>query len=76
MLQISEIYILSIDKAEENWLIEGEIVFDNDLTSAFEVTYLLEEDEFENPSTELELEGFDLIDYKSMILDSVNEFED
>jgi len=76
MLQISEICILSIDKGEENWAIEGEIIFDNDLTTAFEVTYLPEEDEFENPSMELELAEFDLVDYKSMILYAVEEFED
>lgn len=76
MLQLSELYIISIDKADDNWAIEGEIVFDNDLTSAFEVTYLPDEDEFENPSMELILDDFELIDHKSAILNAVAEFEE
>jgi len=56
MLRITEVNIYSIDKGDDSWAIEGEILFEDDLTSAFEATYLAEEDELENLSLELDLE--------------------
>ena len=36
MMQISEVNIFSLSKDEDGWTIEGEIIFEDDLTSAFE----------------------------------------
>lgn len=77
MLQITEVNIYSIDKSEDSWAIEGEISFEDDLTSAFEATYLADEDELENLSLELEFEeGYDLHALKKWIVKSANDFED
>ena len=46
-MQISEVNIISIDKGEDSWEIEGEIIFEDNLSSAFAVTYVIEEDELE-----------------------------
>lgn len=53
MIQISEVNIISIDKSEDSWAIEGEILFEEDLSTAFEVTYLTDEDELEELSMEI-----------------------
>ena len=45
MLQITEVNIFSLSKDEDAWTIEGEIIFEDDLTSAFEADYLPDEDE-------------------------------
>lgn len=74
MLQITEVNIFSLSKDEDAWTIEGEIIFEDDLTSAFEADYLPDEDELENLS--LELEDFDTRVLKNMILDAANDYED
>ena len=61
---------------EDMWSIEGEIIFEDDLTSAFETGYLPDEDELDDLSLELELEEFDQKTLKTMILDAVNNFEE
>ncbi|HIY05043.1 MAG TPA: hypothetical protein H9733_08780 [Candidatus Anaerotignum merdipullorum] len=76
MLQISEVNIFSLSKEEDMWSIEGEIIFEDDLTSAFETGYLPDEDELDDLSLELELEEFDQKTLKTMILDAVNNFEE
>lgn len=77
MLRITEVNIYSIDKSEDGWAIEGEILFEDDLTSAFEATYLADEDELENLSLELDLEeDYDGRALKKWIVKATNEFED
>ena len=76
MLHISEVNIFSLSKEEDMWSIEGEIIFEDDLTSAFETGYLPDEDELDDLSLELELEEFDQKTLKTMILDAVNNFEE
>lgn len=77
MLQISEVCIISIDKGEDSWAIEGEVMFEEDLSSAFEVTYLPDEDELEDFSMELTLaDKFDFTILKDMIMNAATNFED
>ncbi|WP_352400076.1 hypothetical protein [Anaerotignum sp.] len=77
MLRITEVNIYSIDKGDDSWAIEGEILFEDDLTSAFEATYLAEEDELENLSLELDLEeDYDLRALKKWIVEAANDYED
>lgn len=77
MLRITEVNIYSIDKGDDSWAIEGEILFEDDLTSAFEATYLAEEDELENLSLELDLEeDYDVRALKKWIVEAANDYED
>lgn len=77
MLQITEVTIYSIDKGEDSWAVEGEILFEDDLTSAFEATYLSDEDELESFSLELDLEeDYDTRTLKKRIVEAANDFED
>lgn len=76
MLQISEVCIISIDKGDDNWAIEGEILFEEDLSSAFEITYLTNDDELEDLSMELHITGFDMRMLKEMIIEAVQEYEE
>ena len=77
MLQISEVNLISVDKSEEGWEIEGEVIFEDDLSSGFAASYLAEEDEWEELSLELEMEeGFSMSVLKDMILSAIEEYEE
>ena len=77
MLQISEVNLISVDKSEESWAIEGEVIFEDDLSSGFEASYLAEDDEWEELSLELEIEeGFSMRTLKEMILSAIEEYEE
>lgn len=76
MMQISEVNIFSLSKDEDGWTIEGEIIFEDDLTSAFEASYLPDEDELDEISLELEIDDFDTKVLKQMLLDAANDYED
>lgn len=77
MLQISEVNLISVDKSEESWAIEGEVIFEDDLSSGFEASYLAEDNEWEELSLELEIEeGFSMRTLKEMILSAIEEYEE
>lgn len=77
MLQITDVNIYSIDKGDDSWAIDGELQFEDDLVSAFEAGYLVDEDELEHLSLELEIEEpYDLRAVKDWIVKAANEFED
>lgn len=76
MLQITDVTIYSMDQGEDSWALEGEILFEDDLTSAFAADYLPEEDELENLSLELDLdEQYDIRTLKKLIVKAANEYD-
>lgn len=77
MLHVTDVNIYSIDKSEDNWAIDGEIQFEDDLISAFEAGYLVDDDELEHFTLELEMEEpYDQRAVKDWIVKAANEFED
>lgn len=76
MVRITEVYIISIDKGEESWAIEGEVVFEEDLSSDFEVTYNLEDDELEDLVLDIDPGKYSKSDFKNMIIKAAMEYED
>ncbi len=76
MVRITEVYIISIDKSEDSWAIEGEVVFEEDLTSGFEVTYNVEDDELEELVLEVNPGKYNKNDFKNMIIEAAKEYED
>ena len=50
MVRINDVSIISIDRSEDSWEIEGEILFEEDLSCEFAATYIPEDDEFEELS--------------------------
>lgn len=75
MVQISEVNIFSVDKSEDSWEIEGEIVFESDLSSSFSTTYLPEDDDFDSFELEINPGKYDTKLLKDMMIESVNDFE-
>jgi len=76
MVQVTEVSIISIDKSDDYWSIEGEIIFDEDLETAFEATYLYDEDEIEALSLELDIDGYDRHTLYQMIKEAAEDFEE
>ena len=76
MLQVTDVCIISADKSDNNWEIEGEVFFDEDLDAAFTATYINGEDEFENLSLELDITDYDEQILKNKILQALCEYEE
>ena len=76
MIQISEVSIISVDKSEDTWEIEGEALFESDLTTAFSVTYLPDEDELESLELDVNPGSYDKRLLKEMIVNAALEWED
>ena len=77
MISITEVNIISVDKSEEDsWQIEGEILFESELSTPFSATYLPDEDEFDDFEMELDPGTHDKRRLKKMILEAAREFED
>lgn len=76
MIQISEISIISIDKSDDSWAIEGEILFEEDLSTAFEATYLCDEDEIDELYLEMDPGSYDTALLEQMIMQAANDFEE
>ena len=76
MIPIDDVCIISIDKSEEVWAIEGEIIYDDDIACPFEASYLAEDDEFEGISAEADLDEFDYDELKDKIKASIMEYEE
>ncbi len=77
MVSISEVTILSVDKSEDSWAIEGEILFESDLTTGFEATYLPDEDdEIEDLALEINPGKYDKALLKEQIISAVMDFDE
>lgn len=77
MININEVNIISIDKNDdESWAIEGEIIFESDLSTPFSTVYLIEDDEFEDFEMEIDPGAHDKRKLKKMILDAAQDFEE
>ena len=76
MVQVSEVNIISIDKSEESWAIEGEILFESDLATPFSVNYLISEDELEDLEIEIIPGKYDVRLLKDMILTAAMEYDE
>lgn len=76
MVTISEVSIISIDKSEDSWAIEGEILFESDLSSPFSATYYPDDDEFEDLEIEINPGKYDKRVLTQMILEAAHEYED
>lgn len=75
VMTITEINIITADKSEESWAIEGEITFEEELVTTFQATYNSETGEFEELVLETNPKDYDEDDLKEMILKAVEEYE-
>lgn len=76
MVQICEVNVLSVDKNEDFWFIDGEIVFESDLNTAFSVRYLPYEDEMECFELDLNPGKYDNMLLKEMILEATAGYDE
>lgn len=76
MIPIDEVCIISIDKSDDSWAIEGEIIYDDDIACPFEASYIAEDDEFEEITAEMDINEFDSEELKEKIKSAVFEYEE
>lgn len=76
MIQITDVSIISIDKSDDSWAIEGEILFEEDLSTAFEATYLCDEDDIDELNLELNPGTFDTSLLEQMIKQAAEDFDE
>ena len=56
MIPIDEVCIISVDKSEDVWSIEGEIIYDDDIACPVAAYYMAEDDEFDELTTDAGLD--------------------
>jgi len=76
MIEVENVAIISIDKSDSTWAIEGEIVFESDLTVSFSVDYDQEEDELVDMQLDINPGKYDKNLLKEMILNATMDYED
>ena len=76
MVSITEVTVISVDKNDIPWYIEGEILFETDLTTPFSVSYYPEDGEIEELEIEIDPGAFDGWVLKEMIIAAADEFEE
>ena len=76
MIHISEVNIISVDKSDDTWAIEGEILFEGDLPTAFSVSYAPDYDELEDLEIEINPGNYDKAQLKEMIVNSTQEYDE
>jgi hypothetical protein len=76
MIIISEVNIISVDKSDDTWAIEGEILFEGDLSTAFSVNYATDYDELEDLEIEIDPGNSDRVQLKEMILNATQEYDE
>ncbi len=75
MIQISEVNIISVDKSEEVWAIEGEIIFES-VSTPFSVNYTPDYDELEDLEIEINPGNYDKSLLKEMIANAAQDFDE
>ena len=76
MIPIDEVCIISIDKSDDTWAIEGEIIYDEDIACPFEASYIAQDDEFEQISAETDLDEFDKDELLEKMKAAIFSYED
>ena len=76
MIHISEVNIISVDNSDELWAIEGEILFEGDLPTAFSVNYSPDYDELEDLEIEIDPGNYDRAQLKDLIVSAAQEFDE
>jgi len=77
LVNISEVTILSVDKSADSWAIEGEILFEPDVSAPFSAVYYEEDDELDELELETEIMpgAYDKKQLKEMIIAAAEEFD-
>lgn len=76
MVNITEVNIISIDKSDDPWAIEGEILFEGDLSTDFSVNYTADYDELEDLEIEINPGSYDKSLLKEMIVKAALDYEE
>ncbi len=76
MIPIDDVCIISIDKSDDVWSIEGEIIYDDDITCPFEASYIAEDDEFEDITAEMSLGEFDSYELREKLRAAILDYEE
>ncbi len=76
MLSIQEVTILSVHVDEDIMEIEGEVTFDNELSTAFAANYDFSEENFESLEFEIEVTDYDKDEFREVVVNLANAFDE
>ena len=76
MVSIAEVNLISVDKSDNPWDIEGEIFFESELSTPFCASYYDDDGEFEYLEIEIDPGRYDRRLLMEMIVSAAEEFED
>ena len=73
---ISEIIVISVDRTENTWPIEGEAVFEGDFSTAFAAVFYPDENEVEGLEFDVTPQGYDTEQFSEMLVAAVLDFDE
>jgi len=73
---LTEIVIISVDRAESPWPIEGEAIFEGDFATAFAAAYYPEDGEVEGLEFDISPSVFDAAGFKEALVLAILEFDE
>ena len=76
VIPVDDICIISIDKSEDVWAVEGEIIYDEDISCPFAVSYSTIDDELLEYTAENDMSDFDMDELTEKIKVAIINYEE
>jgi len=73
---LSEIVIISVDRSESAWPIEGEAIFEGDFTTDFAATFYPDDNEVEGLEFDIRPEKYDAELFVQLLVSAILDFEE
>jgi len=75
-MSISDIVVISVDKTDEVWHVEGEATFEGDFSTAFVATFYPADEEVDGLEFVVPLQDFDGERFTKMLVVAISDFEE
>ncbi|MCL2397475.1 MAG: hypothetical protein FWC93_05350 [Defluviitaleaceae bacterium] len=75
-MNISEVVVISVDRGDDMWPIEGEAIFEGDFSTAFAAAFYPDDNEIENLEFDVAPKGFDRELFAEMLIAAISEFDE
>ena len=75
-MNIVDVVVISVDRCDDIWPVEGEAVFEGDFTTAFAASFYPDDSEIENLEFDVAPKGFDEEVFAEMLTAAILEFDE
>ena len=75
-MTLSEIVVISVDRADATWPIEGEAIFEGDFSTSFAAVFYPDDSEVEGLEFDITPAGYDSEQFLEMLVAAILDFEE